>query len=66
MANGIQRTCHISVRIWRGSKLEMGREALCVRIVKGEKKVCDIFQKGLKGLQITENGQKGTQDPQMS
>ena len=44
-------------------KIRSGREALCVRIVKCQKTVCDVFQKGLHGLRITKHGQKEAQVP---
>ena len=53
---------HISVRIWRDSRLgKMGREALRPRIVKCDKENVAYFSKDLEGLQIGENGPGGTE-----
>ena len=58
----IKRMCDISVRIWRGSRLEkMGREALRPRIDKCDKENVAYFSKDLEGLQIGENGPGGTE-----
>ena len=53
---------HISVRIWRGSRLgKMGREALRPRISKCHKENVPYFNKDLERLQIEENGPGGTE-----
>ena len=61
LTNVIKRKWHISVRIWKGSRLrKRGRETLRPRIVKCDKENVAYFNKDLEGLQIGENGPGGT------